>query len=48
MEKYTTKQLAELAGTSVRTLHYYEEVGLLHPNACPTATAAMVPLTWSA
>ncbi len=28
---YTAKQLADLAGVSVRTLHYYEEFGLLHP-----------------
>ena len=32
MEKgRTAKQLASLAGVSVRTLHYYEELGLLHP-----------------
>jgi DNA-binding transcriptional MerR regulator len=28
---YTTKQLAELAGVSRRTLHYYDELGLLKP-----------------
>lgn len=28
---YTVKQLAELAGVSVRTLHYYDEKGLLKP-----------------
>ena len=28
---YTAKELATLAGVSVRTLHYYEERGLLHP-----------------
>jgi DNA-binding transcriptional MerR regulator len=28
---YTIKRLAELAGTSVRTLHYYDEIGLLKP-----------------
>lgn len=28
---YTVKQLAELAGVSVRTLHYYDEIGLLKP-----------------
>jgi DNA-binding transcriptional MerR regulator len=28
---YTIKKLAELAGTSVRTLHYYDEIGLLKP-----------------
>ncbi len=28
---YTVKQLADLAGVSPRTLHYYDEIGLLHP-----------------
>jgi DNA-binding transcriptional MerR regulator len=28
---YTVQQLANLAGVSVRTLHYYDEVGLLKP-----------------
>jgi MerR family transcriptional regulator, thiopeptide resistance regulator len=28
---YSAKQLADLAGVSVRTLHYYEERGLLNP-----------------
>ncbi len=28
---YTAKQLADLAGVSIRTLHYYEEAGLLAP-----------------
>lgn len=28
---YTVNQLARLAGVSVRTLHYYDEVGLLNP-----------------
>lgn len=28
---YTAHELAELSGVSVRTLHYYEEQGLLHP-----------------
>lgn len=30
---YTVKQLATLAGVTVRTLHYYDEIGLLSPNA---------------
>jgi DNA-binding transcriptional MerR regulator len=30
---YTVKQLAGLAGVSVRTLHYYDEIGLLRPSA---------------
>lgn len=29
---YTVKQLAKLAGISVRTLHYYDETGLLKPS----------------
>lgn len=28
---YTVKQLAQLAGVSVRTLHHYDEIGLLTP-----------------
>lgn len=28
---YTVKQVAELSGVSVRTLHFYDEVGLLKP-----------------
>lgn len=30
---YTVRQLASLAGVSVRTLHYYDEIGLLKPAA---------------
>jgi MerR family transcriptional regulator, thiopeptide resistance regulator len=30
---YTVKQLADLAGVSVRTLHYYDALGLLKPRA---------------
>lgn len=29
----TVKQLAEMAGVSARTLHYYDEIGLLKPSA---------------
>lgn len=29
---YTVKQLSQLAGVSVRTLHYYDEIGLLKPS----------------
>ena len=28
---YTVRQLAQLAGVSVRTLHYYDQIGLLSP-----------------
>jgi DNA-binding transcriptional MerR regulator len=28
---YSIKQLAQLAGISIRTLHYYDEIGLLSP-----------------
>ena len=31
MESYTIKKLADSAGISVRTLHYYDEIGLLKP-----------------
>ena len=30
---YTVKQLSDLAGISIRTLHYYDEVGLLKPES---------------
>ncbi len=30
---YTVNKLAKIAGVSVRTLHYYDEVGLLKPSA---------------
>jgi DNA-binding transcriptional MerR regulator len=33
VKTYTVKQLAEIAGVSVRTLHYYDEIGLLNPSA---------------
>lgn len=31
MKTYTVKQLAQLAGISVRALHHYDEIGLLKP-----------------
>jgi DNA-binding transcriptional MerR regulator len=31
--RYTVKQLGTLAGVTPRTLHYYDEIGLLHPAA---------------
>lgn len=30
---HTVKQLSQLAGVSVRTLHYYDEIGLLKPSS---------------
>ncbi len=33
MTNYTVKQLADLAKVSRRTLHYYDEIGLLKPEA---------------
>lgn len=30
-QRYTVHELAELSGVSVRTLHYYDEIGLLQP-----------------
>lgn len=32
MASYTVSQLGDLAGVSVRTLHYYDEIGLLAPS----------------
>lgn len=32
MMMYTVKQLAKVAGVTVRTLHYYDEIGLLKPS----------------
>ncbi|HEX2534241.1 MAG TPA: MerR family transcriptional regulator [Chitinophagaceae bacterium] len=32
MERYSVKQLARLAGVSVRTLHLYDQMGLLKPS----------------
>jgi DNA-binding transcriptional MerR regulator len=32
MQPYTIKQLADLAGISRRTLHYYDDIGLLKPS----------------
>lgn len=29
---YTVKELSNLAGVSIRTLHYYDEIGLLEPS----------------
>jgi hypothetical protein len=29
MKTYTVNELAQMAGVSVRTLHYYDEIGLL-------------------
>lgn len=31
MKSFTIKRLADIAGVSVRTLHYYDEIGLLKP-----------------
>lgn len=31
MKKYKVKELAELAGVSVKTLHHYDKIGLLSP-----------------
>ena len=33
MMSYTVKKLADIAGLSVRTLHYYDELGLLKPKS---------------
>ncbi|AUP80956.1 MerR family transcriptional regulator [Flavivirga eckloniae] len=31
MKKYSVKELSKLAGVSIRTLHYYDKIGLLKP-----------------
>ncbi|MBK8506692.1 MAG: MerR family transcriptional regulator [Saprospiraceae bacterium] len=31
MRTYTVKKLAQMSGVSVRTLHHYDKIGLLHP-----------------
>ncbi|MEL6926745.1 MAG: MerR family transcriptional regulator [Bacteroidota bacterium] len=31
MPQYTVKQLAQLAGVTIKTLHHYDEIGLLQP-----------------
>ena len=33
MQAYTVRQLAGMAGISVRTLHHYDQIGLLKPSA---------------
>ena len=33
--RFTVKQLANLAGVSARTLHYYDQIGLLKPSRDP-------------
>lgn len=33
MKTYSVSELAKMAGVSVRTLHYYDEIGLLKPSA---------------
>lgn len=32
MRKYTVKEVANISGISIRTLHYYDHIGLLIPN----------------
>lgn len=33
----TVNQVSKLTGVSIRTLHYYDEIGLLHPSAVTEA-----------
>ena len=37
MKQYSVKKLAKLAGVSVRTLHHYDQIGLLKPTIRTTA-----------
>ena len=36
-EMRTVKEVADLTGVSVRTLHYYDEIGLLKPSGVSAA-----------
>jgi DNA-binding transcriptional MerR regulator len=40
---YTVKQLADLSGTSVRTLHHYDRIGLLAPGRMDNGYRAYSP-----
>ncbi len=33
MEKYSVKEVASMSGVSIRTLHYYDQIGLLKPSS---------------
>ena len=33
MKAYTVSELAKMAGVSVRTLHHYDQIGLLKPSS---------------
>jgi len=33
----TVKEVSDLTGVSVRTLHYYDQIGLLHPAQVPNS-----------
>jgi len=44
MATYTVKQLARLSGVSVRTLHHYDEIGLLFGAAGLANPARGTPL----
>ncbi len=37
------KEVAELAGISVRTLHHYDEIGLLHPSRTTEGVTGYIP-----
>ena len=40
MRTYTVQQLAKMAKVSVRTLHHYDQIGLLKPRARPNRVIA--------
>ena len=44
-QTYTVGQVARLAGVTVRTLHHYDEIGLLPPSG-RAATAPTRRWTW--
>ena len=44
----TVKEVSNLTGVSIRTLQYYDKIGLLHPaHRTQAATACMTMLHWN-
>ena len=43
----TVKEVSEITGISVRTLHYYDEIGLLTPGKVRQATGFMMRKRWN-
>ncbi|WP_202806013.1 MerR family DNA-binding transcriptional regulator [Actinopolymorpha alba] len=46
---YSVGKVARLVGVTVRTLHHYDEIGLLSPSErTPADTGVTASLTWTA